>query len=91
MSFKLGRYVIDMEEEEFDGFTINDSKYDIGLLGSPKTKDQSLSSTKYAIKEAKCESFEEHGKNWVKKANGDRQMFVLDVFVFDASLGNVLY
>jgi hypothetical protein len=92
LSFKLGRYVIDIEEEEFDGFTINDSKYGLGLLGAPKTKDQTLSSAKYTVKEAKSKSFEEYGKDWVKNSDSDdRQMFVLDVFVIDAPLANILY
>lgn len=76
-----------MEEEEFDGLTINDSKYNIGLLGAPKNKDPSLIYGKYAVKEAQSESFEKNGKDWVKNANRNgqnlRQMFVLDVLVSD--------
>lgn len=71
LSFKIGRFVIDMEEEEFDGFTINDSKYNIGLLGGPKNNDQSLISSKYTVKGAECKSFEQNGKDWVKNSNGN--------------------
>lgn len=97
LSFKLGRFVVDIEDEEFSNYKIDDNHYNLGMLGGKTYEDFSYSSAKYAVKSAECKSFEAHGPTWLKQTDNKddskdyRQMFVLDVFVLDASIGNWLY
>lgn len=53
LSFKLGRFVMDVLDEEFKGFTPSESVYAVERDGEAKYRDLTLDNGKFVVKEAK--------------------------------------
>jgi hypothetical protein len=73
LSFKLGRFVMDVLDEEFKGFTPSESIYAVERdEGAVKFRDLTLDNGKFVVKEAKSKLFEEEGKEWFGESEDDK-------------------
>ena len=93
LSFKLGRFVLDVIDEQYTGINPEESVYTLQKDGEAKYRDLTLDNGKYTVKEAKSKVFEEEGKDWLEEVDSDyhRDFYVLDIVVIDAKVGNELY
>ena len=72
LSFKLGRFIMDVLDEEFKGISPEESVYTLERDGEAKYRDLTLDNRRFVVKEAKSKIFEEEGEDWFEESEDNK-------------------